>query len=162
MATSATTMKEDKKRMGKKLERIFVFAKAQVSAFIGGITDYGIMVFVTEVFHVHYTISIAIGGIVGAVVNFSLNKGWTFLSKDVPYKNTIRKQLLKFVVVVINSIVLKSSGTYFITTFIGIDYKISRLVVDLFVSTLFNFTLQKHWVFKKSKVIDTQSNIDLM
>lgn len=162
MVTSVTTMKENKKRMGKKLDRIFVFAKAQVSAFIGGITDYGIMVFITEVFHVHYTISIAIGGIVGAVVNFSLNKGWTFLSKDVPYKNTIRKQLLKFVVVVINSILLKSSGTYFITTFLRIDYKISRIMIDLCVSLLFNFTLQKHWVFKKSKVIETRSNTDTM
>ena len=66
--------KESKSNSGKLFARIFVFAKAQVSAFIGGITDYAIMVFVTEVFHVHYTISIVIGGIIGAVVNFSLNR----------------------------------------------------------------------------------------
>lgn len=36
-----------------------MFAKAQASAFIGGVVDYGVMIFVTEVFHIHYTIGIA-------------------------------------------------------------------------------------------------------
>lgn len=133
------------------LESLFVFTKAQVSAFIGGIIDYLLMIFFTEVFHVHYTISIAIGGFVGAIVNFSLNKSWTFHSKDIPYKNLVSKQVMKFMLVVINSIILKSSGTYFITTFLKIDYKISRLAIDLIVSIIFNYMLQKHWVFKKAK-----------
>ncbi|HEY6915306.1 MAG TPA: GtrA family protein [Paludibacter sp.] len=131
--------------------RLIVFAKAQVSAFVGGVTDYAIMVFFTEVFHVHYTVSIVIGGVIGAVVNFSLNNKWTFHSENAPYKNSTRKQLLRFVFVVVNSILLKSSGTYAITTFLGIDYKISRLITDLFVSIGFNYTLQRYWVFKKAK-----------
>ena len=53
---------------------ILTFSKAQVSASIGGGVDYLTMIFFTELFNIHYTISIAIGGIVGAVVNFSLNK----------------------------------------------------------------------------------------
>ena len=128
-----------------------VFAKAQVSAFIGGITDYAFMIFFTEVFHVHYTISIAIGGIIGAIINFSLNRYWTFPTKELRYKNSIKKQLLKFVLVVLNSILLKSTGTYVITTFLNIDYKISRVVVDLFVSIGLNYNLQRNWVFKKIK-----------
>lgn len=143
--------KENRSKTNILFERILVFAKAQVSAFIGGITDYAIMVFVTEVFHVHYTISIAIGGIIGAVVNFSLNRYWTFPTKELRYKNSINKQLLKFVLVVINSILFKSSGTYLVTTFLKIDYKISRVIVDLFVSIAINYNLQKYWVFKSIK-----------
>ena len=143
--------KESKSNSGKLFARIFVFAKAQVSAFIGGITDYAIMVFVTEVFHVHYTISIVIGGIIGAVVNFSLNRYWTFPTKELRYKNSINKQLLKFVLVVANSILLKSSGTYLVTTFLKLDYKISRIIIDLFVSIAINYNLQKLWVFKTIK-----------
>jgi len=130
--------------------QLIVFAKAQLSAFIGGLTDYAIMVFFTEVFHVHYTVSIVIGGIIGAVVNFSMNKKWTFHSENSTYKNSMHKQLLKFVLVVINSIFLKSMGTYAITTFMRIDYKISRLITDLFVSIGFNYSLQRYWVFKKA------------
>lgn len=138
--------------------KILVFTKAQVSAFIGGLVDYLAMIFFTEVFHVHYTMSIVIGGVIGAVVNFSLNKGWTFRTKERPYKNSFRIQLLRFVAVVINSIVMKAIGTYSITTFLGVDYKISRLITDLIVSLAFNFTLQKNWVFKK--VFIDQGNRD--
>jgi len=146
-----TLKKENKNKSNNFIERLFVFAKAQVSAFIGGITDYAFMIFFTEVFHVHYTISIAIGGIIGAIINFSLNRYWTFPTKELRYKNSIKKQLLKFVLVVLNSILLKSTGTYVITTFLNIDYKISRVVVDLFVSIGLNYNLQRNWVFKKIK-----------
>jgi len=54
---------------------------------------------------------------------------------------------------VINSILLKSSGTYLVTTFLRIDYKISRIIVDLIVSIALNYNLQKYWVFKSVKQI---------
>ena len=130
-------------------EKLFVFAKAQVSAFLGGMTDYIMMIFFTEFFGVHYTISIAIGGVTGAIVNFSLNRKWTFLSKGIAYNSGLGRQLFKFVLVVLNSILLKSSGTFLFTSYLGIDYKISRIMTDLIVSLFLNYTLQKHWVFKK-------------
>lgn len=133
------------------IERFFVFAKAQVSSFVGGMVDYSIMILCTELFGIHYTFSIAIGGVIGAIVNFSLNKTWTFCSKKQPYKYNFWKQLIRFVIVVINSIVLKASGTYYFTTFIKIDYKISRIITDLTVSIIFNYMLQRHWVFRKEQ-----------
>jgi putative flippase GtrA len=128
---------------------IATFSKAQASAFSGGIVDYLVMLFLTEVLHFHYTISIAIGGVIGAFVNFSLNKNWTFRSRDIPYTHSANIQSFRFVLVVINSIVMKDLGTYIITNQLQLDYKISRIIVDLFVSLAFNFTLQKYWVFKK-------------
>lgn len=136
----------------KLFEKLIVFSKAQASALMGGTTDYLIMIFFTEVFHVHYTISIVIGGIIGAVVNFSLNRGWTFHSKTLSYENSVRKQFLIFMLVVFNSVVLKITGTFLITTTFNIDYKISRLVTDLIISIIFNYSLQKYWVFRKAKV----------
>jgi len=131
------------------LYSLFVFAKAQASAFIGGVTDYGVMIFFTEIFHIHYTISIVIGGIIGAVVNFSINKSWTFFSGVNKYSLSAKVQFMKFVIVVINSIFLKSSGTYLFSTILNTDYKIGRIIIDLFVSLGCNYPLQKYWVFKK-------------
>lgn len=68
-----TTLKK-KSKTNKVLNQVFVFAKAQFSAFVGGITDYMIMIFFTEIFHIHYTLSIAMGGVIGAIINFNLNK----------------------------------------------------------------------------------------
>lgn len=133
------------------IERLFIFAKAQASSFVGGMVDYLVMVFFTELLDVHYTISIVIGGVVGAIVNFSINKVWTFRSKEHLYKYSLWKQLLRFLLVVINSIVLKVSGTYYFTAFLNIDYKISRIITDFIVSLAINYTLQRHWVFRKER-----------
>jgi putative flippase GtrA len=134
------------------IERLFIFAKAQVSSFVGGIVDYLFMILFTELFHIPYPVSIVIGGIAGAFVNFILNKGWAFFSKDVPYHYSGKHQLFYFMLVVINSIFLKVSGTWFITTYFRIDYKISRVFTDLIVSIIFNYMLQRHWVFKRKHV----------
>jgi len=131
------------------VERMFVFAKAQVSSFAGGIVDYLIMISLTEFLHLHYTLSIVAGGIIGAIVNFSINRLWSFRSKEIPYQVSGRRQVIRFILVVMNSILLKTTGTWYFTSFMKIDYKISRIITDLLVSLIFNFTLQKHWVFRR-------------
>lgn len=131
------------------IKRAFVFAKAQLSAFIGGMVDYLFMILFTEIFHVHYSISVVIGGVVGAIANFLLNKTWAFRSKGQPYKYSGRRQFFRFAVVVANSILLKASGTFLFTEFLNINYVISRFITDLFVSVAFNYTLQSRWVFRK-------------
>lgn len=138
------------------VKRIFnySFAKAQLSAFIGGSLDYIVMIVCTELMHLHYTISIAIGGIIGAAVNFSLNRYWTFSLLDTTSRESVRSQLLKFIPVVLGSIVLKSSGTYLFTSFTKLNYKFSRLIVEFFVSLGFNYLLQKYWVFNYKAGID--------
>jgi len=129
-----------------KKKSIFVFGKAQLSAFIGGISDWLIFLLCVRL-GVHYTISIWISGFLGALVNFSLNKYWTYEeAKD----KKLSGQLFKFYIVVIGSVALKSLGTYLMTEGLVIDCRLSRLVVDLVVSLGYNYTLQRFWVFKKT------------
>ena len=124
---------------------LYTFGKAQFSAFIGGMFDYALMIVLTEYGHLHYTRSIIVSGLFGAVINFSLNRYWTFNNRDV----SKRRQLRRFIFVVLGSIALKSSGTYMLTELWHLDYKISRLCIDAVVSLGFNFTLQKYWVYKR-------------
>uniref|UniRef100_F4C5C0 GtrA family protein n=1 Tax=Sphingobacterium sp. (strain 21) TaxID=743722 RepID=F4C5C0_SPHS2 len=129
---------------------LYVFAKAQFSAFLGGLVDYGAMILCTELLYIHYTISIVIGGIIGALVNFTVNRNWTFSGKETRARNEgILIQLLKFASMVGGSILLKSSGTFLVTEIGQIDYKMSRVLVDILVSIGFNYTLQRYWIFKK-------------
>jgi putative flippase GtrA len=120
-----------------------IFLRAQLSAFTGGVCDYACMILLTTYGHIFYVFSIIISGIIGAVINFSINRYWTFKRTDV----ASRSQLQKFIVVVIGSILLKSSGTWLLTTMLNLDYRISRLCIDLLVSFGFNFTMQRYWVF---------------
>jgi len=140
------------------------FTKAQISAFIGGLSDYAIMVFFTEVVFgkAYYPLSIAISGTLGAIINFSLNKTWAFRPKEQAYKFTLPQQLRRFIIVVVSSILLKIAGTWLITHFVHLDYRISRIIADLFVSLGFNYTLQRYWVFSRSSgcALEVTENID--
>jgi putative flippase GtrA len=138
-----------------KKKSIFTFLQAQVAAFLGGITDYGLMILLTEVFKLHFTFSILISGTVGAIINFSINRFWVF--KNQSGNNNINSQLLKFALVVLGSISLKSFGTLILQKIFQIDYRIGRLITDSFVSYVFNYPLIKYWVFKvneKQNVIE--------
>ena len=129
---------------------IFTFLKAQVAAFLGGITDYGLMILLTEVFKLHFTFSILISGTVGAVINFSINRFWVF-KNQCGYSSRINSQLFKFALVVLGSISLKSFGTLVFQKVFQIDYRIGRLITDLFVSYGFNYPLIKYWVFRANE-----------
>lgn len=128
----------------KVIPELIQFARAQLSAFLGGIVDFATMILFTELLGFFYPVSIMIGGIVGAVANFSINKLWAF--KDQEDQTLI--QALKFCVVLIGSILLKASGTYWLTESLGIEYWVARLVVDAFVCFGFNYVLHRVWVFK--------------
>jgi putative flippase GtrA len=121
------------------------FIRAQFSAFIGGISDYLIMLACVELLGMHYIPGIVIGGLVGAVINYSISRTWAFSAKE----EGIASQFGKYAIVSMGSIILKSSGTFVFTDIIGLDYRISKLIIDGIVAFGVNYTLQKFWVFKE-------------
>ena len=86
------------------------------------------MVFGVEILGWTLFWALAYGGVVGAVVNFSLNRYWTFRDKDVAYRSSLWSQVLKFAMTVVGSILLKYLGTYVLEHYAGIDYKIGKLI----------------------------------
>lgn len=121
------------------------FFKAQLSAFIGGLSDFAIYSFCYKILLISAPFSNAISGSLGAIVNFTINRYWAFNNT----KASVGSQLWKFILVVIGSITLKSIGIYFFVDVWKFHYLLSKLIVELVVSLGFNFILQKYWVFKK-------------
>jgi putative flippase GtrA len=130
------------------LEKLKVFVKAQFSAIAGGALDYLAMIFFTEAVGLHYTLSVAVGCMMGAAVNFSLNKAWSFRSAGRAYRFSLPQQLWRFLLVFAGSILLKMAGTGLFTALAHLDYRLSRLAADIPVALLFNYMLQRYWVFK--------------
>jgi len=128
----------------KVIPELILFARAQLSAFVGGIVDFVTMIIFTEVFGLFYAFSILVGGLIGAVANFSINKYWAFGNR----KSNTNSQIFKFGLVVLGSILLKSSGTYLLTESLEVKYWIARIVVDAFVCFGFNYLLHRVWVFR--------------
>ena len=138
-----------------KTNSFLVFIRSQLSAFVGTLADYFVMITLTEFANVHYTLSIVFGGLIGATVNFLINRYWAF-SSATPYRSGLDLQMIKFASVAAGSITLKSSGTYLVTENFKLNYKFSRLILDAFVAYGFNFVLMKYWVFRKKDDVDNQ------
>lgn len=121
------------------------FLRAQVSAFVGGLADFGIYSFCYKVFLISAPFSNVISGSLGAIVNFTINRYWSFNNAAAP----LASQLWKFCIVVAGSILLKSTGIHFLVDISGQHFLLSKALVEIVVSLGFNFTLQKFWVFRK-------------
>lgn len=125
--------------------KIKEFFKAQLSAFVGGLFDFAIYTVCFKFFGISAPFSNVVSGSLGAVVNFTINRYWSFNSVD----QGIGGQLWKFIIVVIGSITLKSSGIYVLVDLFAFNFLLSKGIVEIIVSLGFNFVLQKFWVFKK-------------
>lgn len=135
-----------KRKYKAKIHDFFLsFGKAQISAFLGGLFDFAIYTFGIQVLGFTAYISNIISGSSGAIVNFTINRYWTFNNTSTP----VGKQLAKFVVVVIGSISLKSMGIYFLVDHLSLNPYYSKIAMEILVSLGFNFLLQKYWVFRK-------------
>ncbi|SRR5690606_3331573 len=121
------------------------FLRAQLSAFVGGLSDLGIYSFCYKVLAISAPFSNVISGSLGAVVNFTINRYWSFNNTG----KSIESQLWKFILVVVGSIALKSLGIHFFVDVWNWHFILSKLIVEIVVSLGFNFTLQKFWVFKR-------------
>ena len=127
-----------------------VFLRAQFSAFIGGVSDYIIMLICVELFGMHYIPAIAVGATFGAVINYSISRSWAFKADQ----EKISSQFVKYAMVSFGSLVLKTLGTFILTECVLIDYRISKLLTDGIVAFGFNYTLQRYWVFKQKPITE--------
>ncbi len=120
------------------------FLRVQLSAFLGGLFDLAIYTFCFTILLFTAPFSNVVSGSLGALVNFSINRYWSFNNRS----RSIGSQLWKFIIVVIGSITLKSLGIHVLVDIWGLHFLLSKLMVEILVSLGFNFTLQKFWVFK--------------
>ncbi|MEZ0314034.1 MAG: GtrA family protein [Myxococcota bacterium] len=84
----------------------------------------------------------ACGCVVGAVVNFTINRVWTFASHDLTLPQARRYTFVSF-----TSALLNSGGVAVILLLPDVDYRIAWVIVRGAVFALWNFPLQRDYVF---------------
>jgi putative flippase GtrA len=89
-------------------------------------------------------IAVACGAVAGAVSNFYLNRHWSFKATHVD----AHQQALKYALVSTGSLCLNTGGVYMVTEHLHVHYAISVVIVSLLVGFLFNFPLQRGFVFR--------------
>ena len=120
------------------------FGRAQISSLLASIVDYGVLFLMTEQFHIWYVVATASGAFLGAVTNFLLNRYWTFHATQ----GHLNWQALRYLIVSAGSLILNTLGVYLFTEFGEIHYAVSVALTSLTVGILYNYPLQKYFVYR--------------
>jgi len=120
------------------------FTRSQLASLAATVIDFSTLVFLVEVGGVWYVLATAVGAALGSLTNFTLGRHWTFKATD----GKLSAQALRYALVSGTSLILNSLGVFSFTEFLGLPYAVSKGVTSLLVGFLFNFPMQRNFVFK--------------
>lgn len=131
--------------MGKIRHELWMFTKAETSATVASIVDFGLAIGLTYTGLLTYGYANIIGVVSGGVTNFLLNSHYVFADTG----RRTRSLALRYFIVWGGSMLLNGGGTNALTWLAGgRDYFIIvKCVVALLVAVLFNYPLQRTFVF---------------
>ena len=123
---------------------MFTFGKAESSAILASAADFGLTIFLVRALEVWYARASFFGALMGGIVNCYVNYRWVF-DKQKQRKPFIA---LKYLFVWSFSILFNTAGTWFFTVLSGINFIIVKAVVAIIVAILWNFQMQRVFVFR--------------
>lgn len=123
---------------------MFTFGKAESSAILASAADFGLTIFLVRALGVWYARASFFGALMGGIVNCYVNYRWVF-DKQKQRKPFIA---LKYLFVWSFSILFNTTGTWFFTVLSGINFIIVKAVVAIIVAILWNFQMQRVFVFR--------------
>lgn len=136
---------------------LFMYLRSVVTSQISAWTDFIVSFIFYTLVGLASGISTCIGATAGGVVNCLINYKFTFRMKESSYLAIG----VKFFLVWVGSLLLNSFGTAFLTNVLtdwtwldtlhmgeDVRFVIARITVSLIVSILWNFLLQRYFVFR--------------
>ena len=122
--------------MKKLLNQILKFGVVGGLAFI---IDYGILIFLTEVFHINYLISTTISFIVSVIFNYIMSIFWVF---DVDENKNRTTVFSVFIILSVIGLLLNDLFMWVFVDGMSIHYLIAKIIATLLVM-IYNFITRK-------------------
>lgn len=141
---------------------IFMFLRAQFSSQIASITDFLTTIFLAKFTSLYYVYATFLGSVCGGIVNCIVNYKWTFKSTECNKLHIT----IKYILVWVGSILLNTWGTYLLTealgkipwvkdtlsNYFGNYFLFSKVVVSLLVGFLWNYNMQRVFVYRSHNI----------
>lgn len=122
---------------------IITFGKAQFSAWIASIVDFGITIICAHALGVWYAYATFIGAVSGGITNCTINYRWVFHT----FSRKKKDIAIRYTIVWAGSILLNTYGTYLLTERSTLNFIISKIIVSVIVAILWNYQMQYRFVF---------------
>jgi putative flippase GtrA len=123
---------------------MLTFLKAQTASLIASGADFVITALLVELAGINHLSALIEGTVSGGIINFIINRYWVFNGGQ---KKT-QVQIIRYSLVWTGSLLLNASGFYLLTHFSNFHYLFSKILISLLVGILYNYFLQKRFVFK--------------
>ncbi|MBR1410644.1 MAG: GtrA family protein [Prevotella sp.] len=128
---------------------LLTFCKAQLTAQAASLVDFVMSLFLAEVCNLWYVIATFLGALSGGITNCITNYKWVFENDGLKKRNVAYKYFMVWT----GSILLNTGGTYLITEVSGQYFIFAKLIVSVIVGLLWNYQLQRLFVYKDTHII---------
>ena len=123
---------------------MLTFLKAQTSSLIASAADFLITVLLVELTGTRVILASVEGTLSGGIINFIINRYWVFSGGE----KKKRVQIFRYTMVWTGNLALNASGMYLVTHYTDLNYIVSKIFISVLVGVLYNYFLQKRFVFK--------------
>ena len=123
-----------------------LFIKANSASLASSFCDYLVAILLKELMLLTPFLASIIGTMAGGVVNFFINRQWVFRS----YNTSIYFQSKRYFVIWSGNLILNAVGLYLLIHVGGLYYITAKLITSVLVATMYNYPLQKKYVFKNN------------
>ena len=117
--------------------------RAVVSATLATGLDFGAVMALVTIVGVSPWLATALGCVIGALVNFTVNRVWTFVSRE-----QVAPQALRYAIVSSASALLNSGGVAVALLLPWPDYRPAWVLVRVLVFLCWNYPLQRDFVYR--------------
>jgi putative flippase GtrA len=137
------TASGDAARGSKPASGLLLLGRHQIGGLVATLIDFTVMTLVVDGLSVNAELGTSLGATCGAVANFALGRYWIFRRASAPAAG----QAARYAVVSLTSLLCNTLGEYVLHERCGIQYQLARVGVALLVSVVWNFPMQRTFVF---------------
>jgi putative flippase GtrA len=125
---------------------MITFLKANIASLVASLSDFLMTVLLVQGCQANVVMAAAAGTLTGGIINFLIGRHWVFQAGD----EKALRQLWKYALVWSGNLLLNTGGVYVFACQAGWHYTVSKVVTSLLVAFLYNYPLQKNFVFSNN------------
>ncbi len=131
-------------RRTRKTSIVKLLGKHQLASIVATVFDYSVMITMVSIVGLSAVQGTVIGASTGAITNFTMGRHFTFRAAN----RGARGQLIRYALVSAASLGWNALGEHLLAVVLGIHYVLARLITGTLVGFIWNFPMQRYFVFR--------------